>query len=217
VISRPGVQPLATPSRRGFSREPRPGTIIGMVQKQVTAQEWMGSTPAGRRPRIRFSLRSRRPGGSGNHGPNQLLSGRVRPVLNGRPVQKSSRFSCFRTTTAAVAGHGSNAGHRSGVAEIDARKATPPDPSLARWGLASCCQLDLSHPALVAREDPGAEPCMIACGSSLFLSPLAAWPVLRCSPLERPGIGSARLASNATNCYVFPVFCQLVLPQVLNS
>ena len=43
--------------------------------------------------------------------------------------------------------HGSNAGHRSGVAGVDARRATPPDPRLARWGLASCCQLDPSHPA----------------------------------------------------------------------
>ena len=64
--------------------------------------KWLGSTPEGRRPQIRFSRRSQSLGGSGNHGPNQLLSGRVRPVLNGRPVQKSSRFCCFRTTTAAV-------------------------------------------------------------------------------------------------------------------
>jgi len=33
------------------------------------------------------------------------------------------------------------------VAGVDARRATPPDPRLARWGLASCCQLDASHPA----------------------------------------------------------------------
>src|SRR5271157_2560120 len=45
-------------------------------------------------------------------------------------------------------GHGSNAGHSSGVAGVDARRATPPDPRLARWGLAGCRQLDPSHPAL---------------------------------------------------------------------
>src|SRR5271165_5909296 len=73
-----------------------------MVQKQVTAQGWLGSTPEGRRPRIRFSLRSQRPGGSGNHGPNQLLSGRVRPLLNGRPAQKSSRFWRFARHDACV-------------------------------------------------------------------------------------------------------------------
>src|SRR5208337_909445 len=67
------------------------GSFWGMVQKQVTAQGWLGSTPEGRRPLIRFSLRSQRPGGAGNHGPNQLLSGRVRPLLNGRPVQKRKK------------------------------------------------------------------------------------------------------------------------------
>ncbi|MGZ3302442.1 MAG: MFS transporter [Isosphaeraceae bacterium] len=62
-------------------------------------------------------------------------------------------------------GHGSNAGHSSGVAGVDARRATPLDPRLARWRLARCCQLDPSHPAaLVTREDPGVEPCLIPCG-----------------------------------------------------
>ena len=62
-------------------------------------------------------------------------------------------------------GHGSNAGHSSGVAGVDARRATPPDPRLVRWGLARCCQLDPSHPAaLVTRVDPGVEPCLIPCG-----------------------------------------------------
>ncbi len=55
--------------------------------------------------------------------------------------------------------HGSNAGHSSGVPGVDARRATPPDPRLARWGLAGCLQPDPSHPALVTREDPGVEPC----------------------------------------------------------
>jgi len=45
------------------------------------------------------------------------------------------------------------------VTGVDARRATPPDPRLARWGLAGCRQLDPSHPALVTREDPGVEPC----------------------------------------------------------
>src|SRR5271157_5757268 len=60
---------------------------------------------------------------------------------------------------AARNGQGSNAGHSPGAAGVDARRATPPDPRLARWGLASCCQLDPSHPALVTRQDPGVEPC----------------------------------------------------------
>src|SRR5271157_5944609 len=71
-------------------------------------------------------------------------------------------------------GHGSNAGHSSGVAGVDARRATPPDPRLARWGLAGGRQLDPSHPALVTREDSGVEPCLIPCGPSLSLSRLPA-------------------------------------------
>jgi len=105
--------------------------------------------------------------------------------------------------------HGSNAGHSSGVAGVDARRATPPDPRLARWGLAGCLQPDPSHPALVTREDPGVEPCLIPCGPSLSLSRLLAWPVLRCPLLERPGIGSAWHASHATKCYVFPAFSKI--------
>src|SRR5271157_5713449 len=62
--------------------------------------------------------------------------------------------------------HGSNAGHSPGAAGVDARRATPPDPRLARWGLASCCQLDPSHPALVTRQDPGVEPCLIPAGQA---------------------------------------------------
>src|SRR5271157_1481174 len=47
------------------------------------------------------------------------------------------------------------------------------------------------------------------CGSSLSLSRLAAWPVLRSPLLERPGIGSALHASHATKCYVFPAFLRI--------
>src|SRR5271157_1445303 len=88
-------------------------------------------------------------------------------------------------------------------------RATPPDPRLARWGLASCFQLDPSHPALVTREDPGVEPWLIPCGSSLSLSRLPAWPVLRSPLLERPGIGSVSHTSHATKCYVFPAFLKI--------
>ena len=42
--------------------------------------------------------------------------------------------------------HGSRAGYGSGVAGVDARRATPPDPRPPRWGRAGCCQLDPSHP-----------------------------------------------------------------------
>src|SRR5271157_493189 len=66
---------------------------------------------------------------------------------------------CFSSKRRWRSGHGSNAGHSSGVAGVDARRATPPDPRLARWGLAGGRQLDPSHPALVTREDPGVEPC----------------------------------------------------------
>ncbi len=43
-------------ARRGTSRPPaaiQAGGSRGMVQTQVTAQGWLGSTPAGRRPQIR--------------------------------------------------------------------------------------------------------------------------------------------------------------------
>ena len=45
--------------------------------------------------------------------------------------------------------HGSRAGYGSGVAGVDARRATPPDPRPPRWARAGCCQLDPSHPTLV--------------------------------------------------------------------
>jgi hypothetical protein len=45
------------------------------------------------------------------------------------------------------------------VAGVDARRATRPDPRLPRRGLAGCCQLDPSHPALVTCEDAKVEPC----------------------------------------------------------
>src|SRR5271157_6500051 len=78
--------------------------------------------------------------------------------------------------------HGSNAGHSSGVAGVDAGRATPPDPRLARWGLARCCQFDPSYPALLIREDPAVEPCLIPGGPSWSLSRLPAWPGLRSPP-----------------------------------
>jgi hypothetical protein len=46
-------------------------------------------------------------------------------------------------------GHGSKAGYSSGVAGVDARRATPPNPRPPCWGRAGCCQLDPSHPTLV--------------------------------------------------------------------
>ncbi len=52
----------------------------------------------------------------------------------------------FYLNTLGYEGHGSNAGHSSGVPGVDARTATPPDPRLARWGLAGCLQPDPSHP-----------------------------------------------------------------------
>jgi hypothetical protein len=52
---------------------------------------------------------------------------------------------------------GSRAGHTSGVAGVDARRATPPDPRLPRRELAGCRQLDPSHPALVTCEDAQVE------------------------------------------------------------
>ncbi len=85
--------------------------------------------------------------------------------------------------------HGSNAGHSSRVPGVDAGRATSPHPRPARWGLASWCQLDPGHPALVTREDP-VEPCLIPCGPSWSLSRLPAGPVLRSPLRERPGMGS---------------------------
>src|SRR5208283_3883934 len=46
-------------------------------------------------------------------------------------------------------------------------------------------------PALLTREHPGVEPCLIPCGPSWSLRRLPAWPVLRSPLLERPGVGSA--------------------------
>jgi len=84
------------------------------------------------------------------------------------PEKRGQAKSADRTPrkTRVVRWHGSNAGHSSGVAGVDARRATPPDPRLARWGLASCCQFDPSHPALVTRQDPGVEPCLIPAGQA---------------------------------------------------
>ena len=79
-------------------------------------------------------------------GPNRVLPDRPRVNLAALRTVKLLR-------------HGSNAGHSSGVPGVDARRATPPDPRLAHWGLAGCLQPDPSHPALVTREDPGVEPC----------------------------------------------------------
>src|SRR5271157_1651991 len=119
-----------------------------------------------------------------------------------RPITPSTSSNPYfsinlRPNQLAPFGHGSNTGHSPGAAGVDARRATPLDPRLARWGLASCCQLDPSHPALVTRQDPGVEPCR-SLGSSLSLSRLPAWPVLRSPLLERPG-SWARLA--CVTCY----------------
>ena len=44
------------------------------------------------------------------------------------------------------------AGYSSGVAGVDTRRATPPDPRPPRWERAGCCQLDPSHPTIVTCE-----------------------------------------------------------------
>src|SRR5208337_4678581 len=71
--------------------------------------------------------------------PGRLRIGWPRMTRNGteRPG------NCVRTR------HGSKAGYSSGVAGVEARRATPPDPRPPRWGLAGCCQLDPSHPTIV--------------------------------------------------------------------
>ena len=51
-------------------------------------------------------------------------------------------------------------------------------------GATSCCQLDPSHPALVTREDPRVESCLIPCESSFPLSRLP-----RQSGPPDPGVG----------------------------
>ena len=125
------------PSRRNgqaFKLDKGRGRNPGMVQTQVTAQGWLGSTPEGRRPQIR--------------------------------------------------------GWRAG-GSLAVASSTPATPLLS--------------PAKI----PGVEPCLIPCGPSLSLSRLLAWPVLRCPLLERPGIGSAWQASQATKCYVFPAFSKI--------
>src|SRR5271157_5230627 len=67
--------------------------------------------------------------------------------------------SRLRPPASACFGHGSNAGRSSGVADVGARRATPPDPRLRRSGLAGCRQLDVSHPALSTREVLEVEQC----------------------------------------------------------
>src|SRR5271157_4065150 len=76
----------------------------------------------------------------------------------------------LRPPASACFGHGSNAGHSSGVADVGARRVTPPDPRLRGSGLAACRQLDVSHPALVTREDLGVEPCPYRHGSMMGVS-----------------------------------------------
>ena len=60
--------------------------------------------------------------------------------------QAGHRFTAFSWSGSR---HGSKAGYSSGVAGVDTRRATPPDPRPPRWGLAGCCQLDPSHPTIV--------------------------------------------------------------------
>src|SRR5271166_5280880 len=64
----------------------------------------------------------------------------------------TSRWSLVDSDSLPFRRHGSKAGYSSGVAGVDARRATPPDPRPPRWGLAGCCQLDPSHPTLVTCE-----------------------------------------------------------------
>src|SRR5271166_5083550 len=144
---------LASPARKS-----------GMVQKQVTAQGWLGSTPEGRRPQVRRW----RAGGSlavaSSTPATPLLPPAKMRELNRAPCGrgKLAQFSSlhrFAVWWVAPPWHGSKAGHSSGVAGVDARRATTPGPPLARWGLAGCRQLDPSHPALATREDAGVEPC----------------------------------------------------------
>src|SRR5208337_908481 len=117
-----------------------------------------------------FGVRVKRIGGSLPTAPTLGLAppGNEIPPLRGRqkPLQDPTPVERARTVTRmagvlnhALLRHGSNAGHSSGVPGVDARRAAPPDPRLACWGLAGCRQPDPSHPALVTREDPGVEPC----------------------------------------------------------
>ena len=66
-------------------------------------------------------------------------------------------------------GHGSNAGHSSGVAGVDAQKATPPDPRLATWGLAGCRQLDPSHPPSWRIGPPSPEGLLLVEAAGVIL------------------------------------------------
>jgi len=49
-------------------------------------------------------------------------------------------------------------GSKLRVAGVDARRATPPDPRLERWGLAGCRQLDPSHTGLLTCKAADVEP-----------------------------------------------------------
>src|SRR5208337_2783769 len=126
------------------------------------------------------------------------------------PEKRGQAKSADRTPrkTRVVRWHGSNAGHSSGVAGVDARRATPPDPRLARWGLASCCQLDPSHPARVAREDPGVEPCL---SLRVMLVSESACGMASAS-ISRPGATRNWVRLACVTCYEmlrFPVFLKI--------
>jgi len=70
-----------------------------------------------------------------------LFSGSNSPpfALNSEVSMTNTRANwlCFATFR-----HGSKAVHSSGVADVDARRATPADPRLRRWGLAGYRQVD---------------------------------------------------------------------------
>ncbi len=54
--------------------------------------------------------------------------------------------------------HGSKAGNTSGLARVNAPRASTPGPRLPHWGLSGCRPLDPSHPALANFKDAEVEP-----------------------------------------------------------
>jgi len=87
------------------------------------------------------------------------VNGRIRRNSNGPFILDDDQSLSEIGFVRIIFGPGSKAAYTSRVAGVDARRATPPDPRLPRWGLAGWRQLDPSHPALVTCEDAEIEPC----------------------------------------------------------
>ncbi len=80
-------------------------------------------------------------------------------LANRRPKRNANGNAPGGLSSERHFGSGSNAGNTSGVAVVDARRATPPGPWLPHWGLAGFRPLQPSHPALATFKHAEVESC----------------------------------------------------------